>query len=92
MDGQRGRHLVRRPGVADGGRRRERLGRARGCRRDRGRRAQRAGVARIDVVDSHDHALDRIDKNPAYPGFHFESVRTTTFLWGDVVIRRYAAD
>ena len=54
--------------------------------------ARRAGVARIDVVDSHDHALDRIDKNPAYPGFRFESVRTTTFLWGDVVIRRYAAD
>jgi hypothetical protein len=54
--------------------------------------ARRAGAIRIDVVDSHDHALERIDENPSYPGFRFESARTVEFLWSDVVIRRYAAD
>ncbi len=42
-------------------------------------------------MDSTDHPLDRIDQNPVYPGFEFESVRTLKFLWDDVVVRRYAA-
>ncbi len=54
--------------------------------------ARKAGVTEIDVIDSDSHALDRIDDNPTYDGFRFESVRTTKFLWTDVVIRRYVAD
>ena len=53
--------------------------------------ARKAGAAHIDVIDSQDHALDRIDVNPPYPGFEFAGVRTTKFLWIDVVIRRYDA-
>ncbi|HTN78471.1 MAG TPA: hypothetical protein VMK16_02260 [Acidimicrobiales bacterium] len=53
--------------------------------------ARRAGATEIDVIDSDSHALDRIDENPKYDGFRFESVRTTKFLWTDVVIRRYVA-
>ncbi|HMK12458.1 MAG TPA: hypothetical protein VK461_12790, partial [Acidimicrobiales bacterium] len=50
--------------------------------------AREAGATQIDVIDSDSHALDRIDENPSYDGFRFESVRTTKFLWTDVVIRR----
>ena len=53
--------------------------------------AREAGATRIDVVDSHDHALDRMAENPPYDGFRFDSSRTTKFLWTDVVIRRYVA-
>ena len=53
--------------------------------------AREAGATRIDVVDSHDHALDRMAENPPYEGFRFDSSRTTKFLWTDVVIRRYVA-
>ena len=54
--------------------------------------AREAGATRIDVVDSHDHALDRMAENPPYEGFRFDSSRTTKFLWTDVVIRRYVRD
>ncbi|HMK10731.1 MAG TPA: hypothetical protein VK461_04070, partial [Acidimicrobiales bacterium] len=53
--------------------------------------ARRAGAQRIDVLDSADHALERMHDAPTYPGFEFESVRATKFLWGDIVIRRYVA-
>jgi hypothetical protein len=53
--------------------------------------AKEAGASRVDIIDSSDHALDRIGTHPDYPGFQYDGVRTTKFLWTDVVIRRYEA-
>ena len=54
-------------------------------------RAHEAGADRVDVLDSEDEPLDRLDENPTYPGFRYESTRVIKFLWSDVVIRRYVA-
>ncbi len=53
--------------------------------------ARQMGAQRIDVLDTLDDPLERLDENPDYPGFRFETARTTNFLWLDVVIRRYVA-
>jgi hypothetical protein len=45
----------------------------------------------VDVLDSDDDPLERLDENPTYPGFRYESTRVVEFLWDDVVIRRYVA-
>lgn len=53
--------------------------------------ARKTGADRLDVMDSRDDALERIDEAPRYAGFTFESARVVQFLWDDVVIRRYRA-